>query len=276
MTELDSSSLILSPIGYFHTASGERYTASRQPGIGGSTSGVVELLPHRNFEQALSDLDGFDRVWLLFQFDRNRSWKPKVMPPRGGVKRGVFATRSPHRPNPIGMSCVSLNSIEGRKVFVGGHDLLDGTPIFDIKPYVSYADSFSGTRQGWLDALDETSEYAIEWTSHAQERVEYLRDSWGIDLERGVSCRLQQSPYPYPNARIRAIADGFYELAYQSWRLQYRVCDQRAIVSIERVETGYDKETLAGDVDKWGDLEVHRGFVGCFSVAKPDVAGSVL
>lgn len=105
-------------------------------------------------EKVIQDLEGFDRLWLLFAFHLSEGWKSSVKPPRGGVKRGVLATRSPHRPNPIGLSAVELVKIEGRTLHLRGVDLLDGTPVLDIKPYVPYADAFPGSRAGWIDELD--------------------------------------------------------------------------------------------------------------------------
>lgn len=106
-------------------------------------------------EIVVQDLIGFDRVWLIFAFHLSEGWKDSVKPPRGGPKRGVLATRSPHRPNPIGLSAVELVKIEGRTLHLRGVDLLDGTPVLDIKPYVPYADAFPDARAGWIDELDE-------------------------------------------------------------------------------------------------------------------------
>ena len=103
---------------------------------------------------AFRDLEGFDRIWLVFAFDRSEGWTTEVKPPRGGPKRSVLATRSPHRPNPVGLSSVELVAVEDRALRVRGIDLLDGTPILDIKPYVPYADAFPDARAGWIDALD--------------------------------------------------------------------------------------------------------------------------
>ena len=105
-------------------------------------------------EKIIQDLDGFERVWLIFAFHLSEGWKSCVKPPRGGPKRGVLATRSPHRPNSIGLSAVELTRIEGRTLHLRGVDLLDGTPVLDIKPYVPYADAFPGARAGWIDELD--------------------------------------------------------------------------------------------------------------------------
>lgn len=105
-------------------------------------------------EKAVQDLNGFDRLWLIFAFHLSEGWKSCVKPPRGGPKRGVLATRSPHRPNSIGLSAVRLERIEGKTLHLRGVDLLDGTPILDIKPYVPYADAFPGSRAGWIDEID--------------------------------------------------------------------------------------------------------------------------
>jgi len=105
-------------------------------------------------EKVLQDLDGFDRLWLIYDFHRSDGWTSCVKPPRGGGKRGILATRSPHRPNSIGLSAVELIKIEGRTLHLRGVDLLDGTPVLDIKPYVPYADAFPDARAGWIDELD--------------------------------------------------------------------------------------------------------------------------
>jgi tRNA-Thr(GGU) m(6)t(6)A37 methyltransferase TsaA len=103
---------------------------------------------------AFRDLAGFERLWLVFVFHRSEGWKAEVRPPRGGGKRSVLATRSPHRPNAIGLSAVELVAVEAHALRVRGVDLLDGTPILDIKPYVPYADAFPHARAGWIDAID--------------------------------------------------------------------------------------------------------------------------
>ena len=103
---------------------------------------------------AFRDLAGFERIWLLFAFHRSEGWKAEVRPPRGGGKRSVLATRSPHRPNAIGLSAVELIEVGEQSLRVRGIDLLDGTPILDIKPYVPYADAFPDSRAGWIDQID--------------------------------------------------------------------------------------------------------------------------
>lgn len=103
---------------------------------------------------AYRDLAGFQRIWLVFVFHRSQGWNAQVKPPRGGPRRGVLATRSPHRPNAIGLSAVELLAVEDRLLRVRGIDLLDGTPILDVKPYVPYADAFPDSSAGWIDNVD--------------------------------------------------------------------------------------------------------------------------
>ena len=148
------------PIGFVRSPYAKRMDAPHQPTVvAGTESGAVveatlELaadLP----DTVLRDLAGFERIWLVFLFHLSEGWAPLVQPPRGPKgKRGVLATRSPHRPNPIGLSCVELVAVEGRTLRLRGVDLLDGTPVLDIKPYVPYADAFPQARAGWIDAVD--------------------------------------------------------------------------------------------------------------------------
>jgi len=122
----------------------------------GEAAAATLLLEDWVDTRALQDLDGFERIWLIYAFHRSEGLRSTVKPPRGGPKRGVLATRSPHRPNAIGLSAVELVRVEGRTLHLRGVDLLDGTPVLDIKPYVPYADAFPDAGAGWIDALDAT------------------------------------------------------------------------------------------------------------------------
>lgn len=151
VVELEPVARIVSPFT-------ERHGTPRQPGfkmgpVQTPAVGQVVLLDHIPTE-SLRDLEGFDRVWLLSWFHLNGSGaRPLVRPPRGGDKRGLFSTRSPHRPNPIGLSAVRLLAVEGRSLRVAELDLIHGTPILDIKPYVPDFDAFPTASRGWLDEV---------------------------------------------------------------------------------------------------------------------------
>jgi len=154
-----ADALTCPPIAYARSPYARRIDAPHQPTVvQGTETGqaadalivFVDAIP----AEAFRDLAGFERIWLLFVFHRSEGWKAEVKPPRGGGKRSVLATRSPHRPNAIGLSAVELVAVEDRALRVRGMDLLDGTPILDIKPYVPYADAFPQSRAGWIDDID--------------------------------------------------------------------------------------------------------------------------
>jgi len=147
------------PIGILRSPYTRRIDAPHQSTVtAGTESGELALatleLQDWLDEKAVQDLAGFERLWLIYAFHRSEGWRSCVKPPRGGPRRGVLATRSPHRPNAIGLSAVELARVEGRTLHLRGVDLLDGTPVLDIKPYVPYADAFPEARAGWIDDLD--------------------------------------------------------------------------------------------------------------------------
>ncbi len=135
----------------------------RQGGVVPKLYGRITLLPKYRVPEAIYGLDGFSHIWLLWDFseshcdDESGVWSPTVRPPRlGGNKRmGVFATRSPFRPNSIGLSVVKLEKIDFPDIYVSGVDLMDGTPIYDIKPYIPYSDSVPEAKAGFTDSLSE-------------------------------------------------------------------------------------------------------------------------
>lgn len=138
-------------IGRARTPWQRREDAPHQPSVAAASEGVVAIAPE--FRAALADLDTFERIWLVFLFDRSSGWAAKVKPPRGGPKRGVFATRAPNRPSQIGLTSVAVIGVDATagEVRVRGIDLLDGTPILDIKPYLPMVDAWPNAGHGWLE-----------------------------------------------------------------------------------------------------------------------------
>ncbi len=139
----------MQPIGIIHSPFKEPAGTPIQSAVAEGVEGWVEVF--EEFAGGLEDLDGFDRIWLLYEFNRALPAKLLVTPFLDNVPRGVFATRAPCRPNPIGMSAVRLERIEGNVLHVRDVDILDGTPLLDIKPYVPRFDHFEVRRCGWLD-----------------------------------------------------------------------------------------------------------------------------
>ncbi|SEO54957.1 tRNA (N6-threonylcarbamoyladenosine(37)-N6)-methyltransferase TrmO [Aquisalimonas asiatica] len=139
----------MEPIGIVHSCFDERFGTPRQPGLVPAATARLELLPPFDAADVLRGLEGFSHVWILYRFHANQHdrWSPTVRPPRlgGNTRTGVLATRSPFRPNPIGLSVVELEAVvvgrEWRGLRLRNHDLVDGTPVLDIKPYLPYADS---------------------------------------------------------------------------------------------------------------------------------------
>jgi tRNA-Thr(GGU) m(6)t(6)A37 methyltransferase TsaA len=249
----DARRLELQPIGFVRSPFTEKMQAPRQPGTKGSAAGRVELLAGHDFEHALEDLDTFRYIWLLFWFDQSEGWRPKVLPPRSEKRRGVFATRAPHRPNPLGMSLVELVGLEGLVLHVEGLDLLDGTPVLDIKPYVPYADSRGDADHGWLEAPpDPKAAFSVEFSEAAQGQLTLLR-GFGVELEAPVRQVLELGPEPHPYRRIRKTEQGGC-LAFKDFRVSFT--SEAARVTVTDIATGYRPKQLALGVDP--ALAAHR------------------
>ena len=149
-------------IGIVHSPYRERYAAPRQPSLEKAEPATIELNPGMNLEQALADVEGFSHIWVIYWMHLNRGWNPTVIPPRGPkIRRGLFSTRAPHRPNSIGLSAVRLTGIEGRRLHIEDHDMLDGTPVLDIKPYIPYTDAHPEATSGWLHEAGLAAEQTI-------------------------------------------------------------------------------------------------------------------
>lgn len=136
------------PIGVVHSPFLEKEGTPTQPSRSEGAQGTVEVFPE--FAEGLSDLDGFSHIILLCHLHRSEGWRPKVVPYLETEPRGLFATRAPCRPNPIGLSVVDLLGIEGNVLSIRNLDLLNGTPVLDIKPYVGELDARTDIRTGWL------------------------------------------------------------------------------------------------------------------------------
>ncbi|RYZ08156.1 MAG: tRNA (N6-threonylcarbamoyladenosine(37)-N6)-methyltransferase TrmO [Myxococcales bacterium] len=245
--------LVVKPIGVVRSPFKEKVQAPRQPNTPQAAAGTVELSAGCDFEHALEDLATFRYIWLLFWFDQAEGWRPKVLPPRSDKRRGVFATRSPHRPNPIGMSLVELKAIEGLVLSVEGLDLLDGTPVLDIKPYIPYADSRGDADHGWLEeARDPKPGFVVEFAARAVTQLALLQ-TFGLELEGAIRQVLELGPEPHPYRRIKKTDRGAV-LALKDFRVSFTSAEKR--VTVTDVATGYRPQQLATLPDP--ALEAHR------------------
>ncbi|MGY4490203.1 tRNA (N6-threonylcarbamoyladenosine(37)-N6)-methyltransferase TrmO [Pseudomonas sp. TE3610] len=159
----------VSPIGFVRSCFKEKFAIPRQPQLAPAARGVLELVAPFDQGDAVQGLEHVSHVWLLFLFHQALEDKPrlKVRPPRlgGNKSMGVFATRATHRPNGIGQSVVRLEKVEAGKLWLSGIDLLDGTPVLDIKPYVPYADSLPQARNDMASGAPEA--IAVTWADAA-------------------------------------------------------------------------------------------------------------
>ena len=195
------------PIAHIRTCYGEKFGIPRQPGLVEEAWGRIEFTPDYAVQEALRGLEGFSHLWLIFWFHQaaETTWKPTVRPPRlGGNQRvGVFSSRSPFRPNPLGLSVVAIDRIEevdsGSVIHVKGVDLVDGTPVLDIKPYIPYSDAYPEAESGYVTGIPP--KLAVKWMVERPEaRLARLiemtlandpRPAYQKDSERTYGCMIE-------------------------------------------------------------------------------------
>jgi len=249
--------------------------AARQPRAAAGEGARIELLPGRNFEHALEDLERWELIWVIFWFHLNSGWRPKVLPPRSTTgRKGVFATRSPHRPNPLGMSVVRLERVEGLIVHVRDSDMLDGTPVLDLKPYVAYTDAHPRAGAGWLEdaalsasviapgagaqPADPVNTYIVRFDALAAEQAVWVESHTGLGIRERIESTLALGPAPHPYRRIRRVGEGM-QLAVKEWRVRFVV--EGHDVRVVEIYSGYRASQLAAGANDEA-LRPHREFVG--------------
>ncbi len=217
-------------IGIVHSCFSEKFGVPRQPGLVKSAKGRLELLEPFNREEMVKGLEEFSHVWLQFLFHETleEGWKPTIRPPRlGGKKRvGVFASRSPHRPNFLGMSVVRLEGIvrekKGLFLELAEVDLLDKTPIVDIKPYLPYSDRVEGASSGYLQP--DAVEGEVEFEEEVMQFCKEYRQKTGRNLRTLITEVLAQDPRP---ASQRKVVREFGMLLWDvnvRWRAEDKTC----------------------------------------------------
>ena len=219
------------PIAYISTEFSEKFGIPRQSGLAGGLRARIVFEKQFRDPEALRGVEGFSHLWLIWEFSANRGgrdWQPTVRPPRlgGNQHMGVFATRSPFRPNPLGLSCVELEAVDWDSqdapvLIVRGADLMDGTPIYDIKSYIKYADSHPEAICGYVDSLDERRLNVVvpeEFEAKVDdgEILETLREVLALD------------PRPsYHNDPRRE-----YGMSFAGFNVKFRVDDQGDVPTI--------------------------------------------
>lgn len=266
------------PIGVVRSPFHEKVEAPRQGVVAGA--GTAELWLDPSLAHAVEDLDGFERIWVVFWFHLAEGFAPKVLPPRSSRRRGVLATRSPHRPNPIGLTAARLLERAGTLLRVDEVDLLDGTPILDVKPYLPYADAFPAARMGWLDEearaagappasapaerpRDPLEPWGLAFTAEAERALSWL-EARGVPLRAGLVRQLSLGPQVHPYRRIRSDGAGL-RVAVKEWRARFTVEGRTLLVG--QIFSGYRAKELAeGDAPP---LPLHREFSLQFGFPPP-------
>ena len=191
------------PIGVIKTYFKEKFGVPRQSGMVPEARAVLKLFDVPDYKRALKHLDEFSHLWVLFVFHKHidLKWKPTIHPPRIGAPRdiGVFASRSPHRPNPIGMSAVKLDSIDwdargGIEIHVSNVDFLDETPILDIKPYLPYTDRILEAHGGWAEG--KIPEYVVSFSNESEITIQEISLSRHPGLRQLLFEMLRWDPRP--------------------------------------------------------------------------------
>lgn len=225
----------ISPIAYIHTDFPEKFGIPRQSGLAGGLKGTLVFCPEFRDKEAVRGLDGFSHLWLIWGFSANRSevWHPTVRPPRlgGNERMGVFATRSPFRPNPLGLSCVEIEKIdmEGELaplIHVKGADLMDGTPIYDIKPYIRYADSRPDATDGFVGLLHESRLDVV------------VNEDLSLSMEPDMLSALTEVLALDPRPSYHDDPERIYGLSFRGYNVKFKVDSEvLTVISTEKIQS---------------------------------------
>ena len=260
----------MNSIGTFFGDAIYKYDAPRQGRLFAGHPGRIVLNSGMNFETALRDLDGFERIWVIFLFHENDGWRPTTrppVPPKGKDRVGTFASRSPYRPNPIGLSCVRLLKIEGLTLYVDEADLLNETPVLDIKPYIPMADAFPDAKAGWVE--EQVGDlWNIEMSDEFAAQNRWIADHSAFDLLSFAQVQLSRGNFSkdvFDSSRRRLTIDENTHtgvLAYRTFRIHFSYDESTRSVLLQCIASGYTAEELApGAEDKYGDKDLHRNFL---------------
>ena len=248
------------PSGRLRSPFTEKFAAPRQPGLVNAAWAELHLAASCNREEILRGLSGFSHIWLIFVFHQVAAgdWSPTVRPPRlGGNQRlGVFATRSPFRPNPIGLSAVKLEGIENRQgnwlLHLSGVDLVDETPILDIKPYVPYADAITEADAGFTAALpDEIVTVGFSEPASASLRTLEADYPHLKILIQQVIGQQPQPGYRRGNALRRSYGMMLYDVNVR-WEAEGTNCVGSVVMRFSTIGQGSESEPPPGMMrDSW-------------------------
>lgn len=256
-------------IGTVESAAQYRQDAPRQSVY--ASAGAFLRWTDSGYSNCAVDLEGFDRIWLIWVFDRNISgrWHAKVRVPVPAEqdRYSVFATRSPYRPNPIGISAVELRKITPEGLYLGACDLLDGTAVLDVKPYIPQVDAFPESRAGWRDRIDSTL-CKVEFAPRAVEQIQFVQAAGAPDIRN--FCLVQLASRPTDKSRKRVefdAANDQWVIHYRTWKIFFEYDQTAGLIMVKSIDSNYSESDLApGMPDKYLDKALHRDFKTHFRV----------
>ena len=226
-------SVVFKTIGHIKSAFPTKFGIPRQAGLVKELRSELVFEPEYRDENALRGLDGFSHLWLIWDFSEAHrdEWSPTVRPPRlgGNERMGVFATRSPFRPNPIGLSCVELIEIRkdvalGPVLVLGGADLMDGTPVFDIKPYIPYSDCKPEALAGFTG---QNTDYRLDVV---------IPEKYGKMLDSETEAALRGILAEDPRPSYKEESDRVYAFEFAGFEVKFNVAEKTArVVSVEKM-----------------------------------------
>lgn len=254
-------------VAFIESAAKYRYELPRQSVFAASCAFL--RWSEKIYAECAEDLKGFDRIWLVWVFDRNKNNKfhPKVRVPVPAEKNSysVFATRSPYRPNPVGISAVELLEITPDGLRLGGCDLLDGTAVLDVKPYIPEVDSFPNSKAGWRDNVENEANRII-WSENAAIKADFIMQYGNFDLRNFCDTQLSFRPVDNSRKRVSKIAENNYILHFRTWKITFYFDEKNPIIQINDINSNYSAdELLPGTADKYSDKELHRLFNANFN-----------
>ena len=263
-----NSQFSFTAIGHIENNLRYHYEAPRQAIFAGGTALLKWNDPA--YRACAEDLTGFDRIWLVWVFDQNKhsSWHTQVRVPVPAEKDhySVFATRSPYRPNPIGISAVELLEIRNEGLLIGACDLLNGTAVLDVKPYIPEADAFPDAKAGWRDRVDKSC-YKVEFSPEATAQCDFIQAYGALDIANFCTVQLQHRPLDKSRKRLEFDPEReCWVIHCRTWKIYFSCDETLRTIKVHNISGNYTTGELEPDTaDKYSDKELHRAFIKHFA-----------
>lgn len=252
----------LEPIGVMHSLLKSKAQAHHQPSRLRSPA-YLQFAEHFNLPQMLLEAQGFSHFWVIFQFNQSLQVKEVTHPPdHPDLTVGVWASRSPYRPNHIGLSCLEVAKLElaEKRIYFSDCDILDGSPVIDIKPYHVWADSKPQASSGWMKK-NQAAPFSINIAKDLTKKFDWIFNETGWDVMQAVCAQLESQPSDFKRKRITQDKD-FYVLAFRTWRVRFTITE--ASIELLDVYSGYSDTELREEPDPFADKAAHKKFAAVF------------